>query len=465
MFPEIIDAAGGPERVSVGNDRVLGQGDYVLYWMQSSHRTRWNHALSAAIRTANRQHLPLLVFFALDPAYPEANARSYRFMLEGLADVAADLPSLGTRLIVRTGPPPRLLAACAKHASLVVTDQGYLRPQLAYFREAAALLRCPLVRVESNVIVPVMAASPREEYSAATFRPKVMGASSRFLDPPPEEQVDARREIDPDPGMPDCMPDANPALIERTLAAIRADESVGRGLFPGGQSAAAARFDVFLSRDLDRYAQERNDPAGNIVSHMSPYLHFGQESPLRLALAAMDRDGPGPEAFLEELIVRRELAVNFVTYNPSYDSPACLPEWAAKTLRAHAGDPRPYRYSAAELEAASTHDPYWNAAQNEMRLTGKMHGYMRMYWGKKCIEWIPDPGEAFSVALALNNRYEIDGRDPNGYAGVAWCFGKHDRPFSERPVFGKVRYMSFDGLVRKFDMERYVAYVERLGSL
>jgi len=197
-------------------------------------------------------------------------------------------------------------------------------------------------------------------------------------------------------------------------------------------------------------------------SEMSPYLHFGQVSPVTLALLAQEHGGRGTPAFLEELIVRRELAVNFVRYHDQYDSFASLPAWAQKTLLLHQGDQREYVYSAADLERAATHDPYWNAAQQEMVKTGKMQGYMRMYWGKKILEWSPTPQEAWALALSLNNKYEIDGRDPNGYAGIAWCFGKHDRPWGEREIFGMVRTMTAQGLERKFAMDRYVAKIGKI---
>jgi deoxyribodipyrimidine photo-lyase len=195
---------------------------------------------------------------------------------------------------------------------------------------------------------------------------------------------------------------------------------------------------------------------------MSPWLHFGQISPLVIALKVMKTQSPGKEAYLEELIIRRELAMNYTYYNPFYDSFEGLNDWAKKTLKEHEKDKRPYRYSIDELEQAQTHDPYWNAAQEEMRITGKMHGYMRMYWGKKILEWMKSPEEAFSTALYLNNKYELDGRDPNGFAGIAWCFGKHDRPWFERPIFGKIRYMNANGLKRKFNAEAYVDKIKKL---
>ncbi len=195
---------------------------------------------------------------------------------------------------------------------------------------------------------------------------------------------------------------------------------------------------------------------------MSPYLHFGQISPLHIALEVLKTKSPGKSAYLEELIIRRELAVNFVYYNREYDNLKCLPDWAYNTLMEHRKDKREYIYSLEEFENAETHDPYWNAAQLEMVHSGKMQGYMRMYWGKKILEWAQNPEKAYQIALKLNNRYELDGRDPNGYAGVAWCFGKHDRAWKEREIFGKVRYMNDHGLRRKFKMDSYVDVVNNL---
>jgi deoxyribodipyrimidine photo-lyase len=250
------------------------------------------------------------------------------------------------------------------------------------------------------------------------------------------------------------------------LKGLKVDSSVkGVDWLTGGTSQALERFQSFLSHSLDRYHLNRNDPALAIQSNMGPYLHFGQISPITLALEANRTGSPGAESFLEELVIRRELAFNFVHYNPSYDRFECLPDWARRTLKDHSRDLREYVYSIEELEKGTTHDPYWNAAQREMVITGKMHNYMRMYWGKKILEWIEDPPEAFQTALYLNNRYSLDGRDPNSYAGVAWCFGKHDRPWTERPIFGKIRYMNDKGLKRKFPIAKYVKRIDDMRQL
>jgi deoxyribodipyrimidine photo-lyase len=250
------------------------------------------------------------------------------------------------------------------------------------------------------------------------------------------------------------------------LRQLRIDRSVGPiQRFRGGTVEARKHLTKFLQQGLPGYAVARNDPADPQCSNLSPYLHFGQISPVEVALAIgegkqgsqQDRD-----IYLEELIVRRELAVNFVQFQPHYDRYRALPSWAQETLRQHADDPRPLRYSRAQLESAATHDPYWNAAMQEMLQTGYMHNYMRMYWGKKILEWSNTPQYAFSTALLLNNKYFVDGRDPNSYAGVAWIFGVHDRPWQERPIFGKIRYMNAAGLEREFDIKAYVRWAEQL---
>jgi len=251
--------------------------------------------------------------------------------------------------------------------------------------------------------------------------------------------------------------------LEKTFAALRIDNSVNKSrYFQGGTTKAKKLLEFFIEHSLEIYEREGNNPENNCASHLSPYLHFGQISPAYIALKILRTNASISHKFLEQLIIRRELATNFVHYNTLYDSFLSLPQWAKKTLKAHARDQRSYLYSLKELENAQTHDIYWNAAQREMVVTGKMNGYMRMYWGKKIIEWTKSPSQAFEIALFLNNKYEIDGRDPNGYAGVAWCFGKHDRPWKERAIFGNVRFMNKSGLERKFNMD---SYLERVDSL
>lgn len=446
-----------PTRIKSLNAKDVKKGDFVLYWMQASQRAECNHALEYAVQKGNALRQPVVVFFGLTPAFPEANERHYAFMLEGLAETGRKLEKKGIRLVVRLASPEIGVQAAAEQASLVVTDRGYLRIQRSWRKKAAAALDCPLLQVETDAIVPVEEASSKEEYAAAPFRPKISGKLPEYLVPLKE-----RRPVKDSLSM-DFEKTVDVENIQGTLNILGLDPSVKKSNFyTGGTDQAKLRLRKFLKDKLDHFRDLRNNPALDYVSHLSPYLHFGQISPLHAALEVMRTESPGREAFLEELIVRRELSLNFVLYNGLYDAYEGLPVWTRKTLEAHGSDERPASYPRDVLECGRTGDPYWNAAQFEMALTGKMHGYMRMYWGKKILEWSPTPAEAFRTALYLNNKYELDGRDPNGFTGVAWCFGKHDRPWQERKIFGNIRYMNDRGLRRKFDADQYVKLVEKL---
>ena len=444
------------ERIMTLNKRERKKRDYVLYWMQGSQRAEYNHALEYAILKANELCQPAIVFFGITDHFPEGNERHYTFMLEGLREVKWALEKKGIQMVVLHKSPELGAIQLAKRASLAVVDRGYLRIQKEWRNSAASRMDCPLIQAESEVIVPIEETSSKEEYSAATLRPKINMKLNHFLVP---------------------LKQTNPAVdslslefdsfdiedIGKTISKLHIDRSVKKvSSFHGGTKEAKRHLQVFLEERLDQFPELRNDPTIDYLSHMSPYLHFGQVSPLFVALKALETKSPGTEAFLEELIVRKELSMNFVFYNDTYDSFEAVPEWAKKTLRAHLKDKRPYLYRLEELEAAQTHDPYWNAAQREMVVRGKMHGYMRMYWGKKIIEWTKTPEEGLRIALYLNNKYELDGRDPNGFTGVAWCLGKHDRPWGERPIFGNVRYMNDKGLKRKFDADEYVKMMSQL---
>jgi deoxyribodipyrimidine photo-lyase len=312
------------------------------------------------------------------------------------------------------------------------------------------------MEVETNLIVPVEVASSKEDYSAGTFRPKINRQLERYL-----VKLRHRRVRVDSLGL--SFNSLSIDDVDQVIAKLDIDHSVGRVRYwVGGLSAAKRQLKAFIKDKLDQYAEQHSDPNLDCASNMSSYLHFGQISPLFLALQVLKTSSPGKDAFLEQLIVRRELSHNFVHYNSQYDSFKSLPAWTHRTLNFHRRDKRQYLYSLAQLEAGKTHDVYWNAAQQEMVQTGKMHNYMRMYWGKKIIEWTRSAQSAFKMALYLNNKYELDGRDPNGFAGVAWCFGKHDRPWPERPIFGQVRYMNAKGLKRKFNIDMYVNRIENL---
>jgi len=443
-------------RIKVLNDTERPDRDFVMYWMQASQRTEFNHALEYAIERANELKKPLIVFFGLTASFPEANLRHYQFMLQGLKEVEEKLAERGIKFILWHQSPEKGVLELSKRADLVIVDRGYLRIQRQWRSYVASKIDCPFLQIESDVVVPIEEVTQKEQYAAATIRPRINKVVNDYI--LPLEGTSPRRSslnIDIETTtLNDIELILNKLNVDRTVAPVSEYE--------GGTTRAKELLQKFLDSKLDKYDELRNDPSLDYTSHMSPYLHFGQISPVYIAWKVLERGSMGEDAYLEELIVRRELSMNFVYFNDNYDSFECLHEWAQRTLMEHADDPRDYIYSVKEFDNAATHDPYWNAAQNEMRYAGKMQGYMRMYWGKKILEWTKTPQDAFRIALYLNNKYELDGRDPNGFTGVAWCFGKHDRAWVERKVFGKTRYMNANGLRRKFDIEAYVRKVEKM---
>ncbi len=447
------------DRIAYLNDKDEQKGSYVIYWMQASQRVIYNQALETAIRIANKRSLPVLVYFELRDDFPDANLRHYYFMLEGLQEVMQDLTQKGIQMIINyqsSGQYPDLVEL-SKEAVMIVTDAGYLSFQIEWREKYAQELPCLLIQVESDVVVPVESASSKEEFTAGTFRPRINRLLLNYLRP-----MDMTT---PDYVLDDFKIASFPMNdLQNNIKQLSVNTSVPPSpVYHGGTKRAEELLNQFINTKIYRFESLRNDPSQDFLSHMSPYLHFGQISPLYIALR-LKAEAPAEayRVYLEELIVRRELAINYVYYNSNYDQFKGLPRWAKGTLEKHQHDTRKVIYSIAELEHSLTHDPYWNAAQQEMLITGKMHGYMRMYWGKKILEWSPTPQEAFQRCIYLNNKYELDGRDPNGYAGIAWCFGKHDRAWKERPIFGKVRYMNDNGLKRKYDMEKYVQMVKHL---
>jgi deoxyribodipyrimidine photo-lyase len=447
------------ERIAKLNDRPDRDGAYVLYWMQQSQRASFNPALELAVGIGNDRKLPVVVGFGLMDDYPEANARHYTFMLQGLQEVAATLAGRGIAFVIRRGAPDAVALGLAADAAVVVCDAGYLRHQRLWRRRLAEGAGCPVLRVEGDAVVPVALVSAKAEHAARTIRPRILRLRDQFLKPLTEQEVVR------DAGALGLVSDVDLADVDAAVAALKLDRSVPPvQRLKGGTSQARRRLEAFCAA-FTGYASGRNQPADWRCSFMSPYLHFGQISAVEIALTARDAMAGSVEdkaSYLEELIVRRELAINNVVYNGAYDRYDGVPDWARRTLAEHARDVRPHLYSTEELAAAETHDPYWNASMREMAHTGFMHNYMRMYWGKKILEWSKDAETAFATTLMLNNRYFLCGRDPNAYTNVAWCFGLHDRAWTERPIFGKVRYMNAAGLERKFDIGRYVRAVDDL---
>lgn len=424
----------------------------VIYWMSRDQRAEDNWALLFAQEMALDAKVPLAVVFILDASFPGATRRSFGFLLRGLAETASTLKDKGILFRLLEGNPPESLDAFVRQAKAgaVVTDFDPLRVKRGWKEKAASLLPCPLFEVDAHNIVPCWAASEKAEAGAYTLRPKLSRLLPRFLkDFPPLQKHPFGWEEDAPPN------DFSGALLRAapTDGVFEVKETAP------GTKAGLALLREFLQNRLDSYAADRNDPNRNGVSGLSPYLHFGQISPQRVALEASKTavSEESRKAFLEELIVRRELADNFCLYNPAYDRTDGFPAWARKTLQEHQTDPREALYDRSRLENAETEDPLWNAAQAQLVRTGKMHGYLRMYWGKRILAWTSSPEEALEIAIALNDRYELDGRDPNGYAGIAWCIGGvHDRPWPERPVFGKIRTMTLSGCRRKFDVEKFI---------
>ena len=446
------------ERVQNLNEGDLRDGDFVLYWMQSSQRAEQNHALEYAVQQANELGQRLLVLFGLTDDYPEANLRHYAFMLEGLKDAQESLEERGIKMVVRKGSPDEVAVEAGRDASLIVTDRGYMRPQKKWREKVAKEAGCLVTQVESDVVVPVELASGKQEHAARTLRPRIGKYLEDFLVALTPTKVEKQSTNMRAEGL-------DLSDIDGVLDGMDLDRSVGvlGHLYTGGNSEAKKMFRRFLRHSFDGYVEHRNQPQTDDVSHMSKYLHFGHVSPIWLALEARrsKTKKDNIESFVEELVVRRELSMNFVFYNDDYDSFSNLPGWAKETLLEHKDDGREHVYTTKQLENAQTHDEYWNAAMKEMVYTGYMHNYMRMYWGKKILEWSNTPEHAYRTTLYLNNKYFLDGRDPNSFANVAWVFGQHDRGWTEREVFGKVRFMSAGGLERKTKPDQYVEKVEK----
>ncbi len=434
---------------------------YVLYWMQQSQRVATNPSLEFAARMANELSLPLVVGFALMSDYPDANERHFAFMLEGLAETATSLAEQGIKMVADVGAPPEVIGRLAADAALVVCDRGYLRHQRKWRRQLARTIDKRVVEIEGDVVVPVACVSDKREWAARTIRAKLNRQRERFIGKSTAPTVQKQSLRLP---LPDNIDLRNGSQLLDQLDLSRSARAVDR--FKGGTSQARRRLTGFLRSSLKGYADSRNDPSRPQASQLSPYLHFGQISPVEIAFKvqrAKAGSGADKEAFLEELIVRRELAINFVYFTSDYDRFSCLPDWARRTLVKHTQDKRPIHYTRPQMEAAETKDPYWNAAMREMTQTGYMHNYLRMYWGKKILEWCNTPRYAYATALYFNNKYFLDGRDPNSYANVAWLFGLHDRPWQERSIFGQVRYMNAAGLERKFNIDQYVKWTKSLG--
>ena len=459
------------ERIRVLNSApVRPDGEFVLYWCGANRRVDSKHALLRAVELGNELGLPVLVYEGVTCCYPDANDRLHTFLLEGVPEMAQRLKRLGIgycfHLRRRRSDPGDIFFRLAERAACVVADDYPVYFPAEMNATVPARLSVRYEAVDSSCIVP-MNLLDRREYAAYTIRPKIRRLLDRYLVPCPEPRVRRRWEGPP----PEFHCEVRAGEIPALVASCEIDHSVPPSIsFHGTRSEAEARLRLFLEKNLRRYAKERSQPAAHATSRLSPYLHFGRISSLEVALAVQDharRHGLIADEFLEELIVRRELAFNFARHATNPALLVNLPDWARATLLAHAKDARQPCYSPAEFEQARTHDALWNACQKEMLLRGTIHGYYRMYWGKKIIEWSPTCQDALETMIRIHNRWALDGRDPNTYTNILWCFGLHDRPWQERPVFGMVRYMSLEGMRRKTDVDAYlreIAWLEQTGS-
>jgi len=471
------------------NGRPASQdGRYVLYWMTAFRRTGWNFALQRAVEKSLALEKPLVILEALRCDYPYASDRLHRFILDGMADNARSLNDLPVTYYpyVETSRDAGkgLLAMLAREACLVVTDDfpAFFLPRM--LDEAGRQLAIALEAVDGNGLLPMRAADHAYP-TAYAFRRFLHKTLPAHLMSPPLANPLQKLQLPALVALPESLsakwPDATAMLLEGgpNLDMLPIDHRVRPCPLPGGETAARERLDTFLEQRLTHYSELRNDPDLNMTSGLSPYLHFGHISSHAIFAAIADREDWGPnrlshrtdgkrtgwwgfstnaEAFLDQLVTWRELGFNMCCCEPQgYMDYASLPGWASKTLDEHSRDPRPTCYTLEEFREASTHDPLWNAAQRQLSREGTIHNYLRMLWAKKILEWTPTPQDALAVMIELNDRYALDGRDPNSYSGIFWCLGRYDRPWGPtRPIFGSIRYMSSDNTARKVRLKRYL---------
>jgi len=441
--------------------RSQPEGEYVLYWMQSTHRFEENWGLRMAVIEADRLNLPLIVHQGLDPTYPHANDRIHSFILHNSRELSQRANDLGIHyhfaLRRRRDDDRRVVDRLAARAALVVTDHFPtcgVAERTARFAERA---RCKVVAVESHGIVP-SGSFEREEYAARTIRPKLKALLPLALEPV-QDRAPRRAAT---PALLNSLDletlNLDRAVVADEVARCDIDHGIAPVPLPSGLAAARRRLHEFCHDGLLAYADRRPDPNDDGgTSRLSAYLHFGQIAPAEVARAVLaSAPSAVADVFLGEFVVWRELALNFCLRNPRYAELRALPRWAYDTLREHAKDRREYTYSLQKLERGETHHPLWNAAQQQLIQTGSMHNYLRMLWGKNLLQWTRRVGDALRWMTELNDKYALDGRDPNSYAGIQWCLGKFDRPFARRPVLGMVRPMSLERARMKFDAEQFI---------
>ncbi|MFZ4457285.1 MAG: deoxyribodipyrimidine photo-lyase [Bacteroidales bacterium] len=448
------------QRIFSFNNLPYDKGESVVYWMSRDQRVFDNHAMLASARLASRLNKPLVVVFCLTEDFPGANLRMFDFLLKGLTEVSRILADLKIPFyVLKRNPIEELPLFLRKNiCTALISDFDPLRIKRQWKDRINEQIGFAHYEVDAHNIVPCRVASTKEEFAAYTIRPKINRLLPDFIGDLPDRNQQ-KNDLEKAASQSTEEFDAETCLLNLLI-----DRSVPPLSLESGETSARMALHDFIEYRLNGYSELRNFPEKNHQSNLSPYLHFGQLSAQRVALEVQNADVSALDkaAFLEELIVRRELSDNYCFNNPNYDNIAGVAAWAKKTLSEHEHDTREYLYSIEQFENAKTHDLLWNAAQKQLLQEGKIHGYMRMYWAKKILEWTKSPAEALQFAIYLNDKYSIDGRDPNGYVGCQWAIGGvHDRAWGERPVFGKIRYMNANGCKRKFDVEAYINGVER----
>jgi deoxyribodipyrimidine photo-lyase len=432
-------------------------GNYVVYCMEASQREDFNHALEFSIYKANTLKKPVIVAFFITDKYKFSNQRYYRFMIEGILKTKEKIENRGIRFLILKDDFVNGCLKLSKNACLLVLDKNYLKTQRIWREKVSKFSNVAVYEVESDVVVPIEYLFSKSVPFAYIYRNALEKVLDRFLlEVKPLEPTIKSNNLDLN-----LENQMNFNTVEDFIKNLNIDKSVNsvENYYKGGSDEAEKLLKIFIEKKVPFYKEKRSDPTVDYTSKLSPYLHFGQISPLKVVLEILknyDREDENVKAFINELVVWRELSRNFTWYNPFYNQYEGIPSWAKDTLEKHASDKRDYIYTLEELENAKTHDEYWNAAQKELLITGKIHNYMRMYWAKKLIEWTDHPKKAFDIACYLNDKYALDGRDPNGYGGISWCFGSFDRPWQERKIFGKIRYMSSRSLETKFNMKLYI---------
>ena len=433
------------------NDKPFNpNGETVIYWMERDQRVDDNWAFIVASEISKKHNKQLVIIFNYDTEFYGNELRRFDFLTKGLEEVELECERLNIPFIFTHGDShDKITKQIEKiNASSLITDSNPLKPIKKAKSEIAKKVNLQFLEVDAHNIVPVWIASNKEEFGARTIRGKLNHLLEEYLTdfPKIEKQIQGKIKFVKND-------------FEKTSSELKLDLTVKPiSWIKPSSNAAFEVFQNFIDKKLKTYGDKRNDPNKNVISNLSPYFHFGQISAQRVAYIMQSlSDNPNTKVFLEEMVIRRELSDNYTFYNDNYDNFNGFPNWAKISLNTHREDKREYLYLSSEFETNSTHDPLWNAAQTELATTGKMHGYMRMYWAKKILEWTKSPEEAQNVAIYLNDKYALDGRDPNGFTGIAWSIGGvHDRAWFERSIYGKVRYMNFNGAKRKFDIQEYI---------